>query len=50
MKDIEYWTQAYNYYRKTGEFIHADSLREMLRRMGYEIKTDDKGAVYWKEV
>ena len=35
---LDYWMELYNKLRNDGEFLKADELREMIRRMGYEIK------------
>lgn len=43
MKHIEYWIKLYIEWRAQGLFEFSDELREMLRRMGYEIRTTKNG-------
>lgn len=35
---IEFWLKYYQELRERGSYPHSDELREMLRRMGYEIR------------
>ena len=39
--DLKYWIKFYQKLRKEGDFLIADELREMLRRMGYEIRNSN---------
>jgi len=49
--NIEYWIKLYQSLRYSINFSQADELREMLRRMGYEIRIKDKnGTVQIKEI
>ncbi len=43
--DIKFWLTYYRELRGQGNYPHSDELREMLRRMGYEIKTLKDGGV-----
>ena len=36
---IKHWVNTYDDLRRSGAFPLADQLREMLRRMGYQLKT-----------
>ncbi len=36
--DAEYWVEVLHDLRELGDFKKADELREMLRRMGYEVR------------
>lgn len=35
---VKYWLEEYQKLRLRGDFHLADQLREMMRRMGYEIR------------
>ena len=40
--NINYWVTHYQILRQNGDFKYADELREMLRRIGYEIRVTGK--------
>ena len=40
MNDLSYWLDLYGTLRESGKFRKADELREMLRRMGFVLRTD----------
>jgi cysteinyl-tRNA synthetase len=50
MFNLNYWLSLYEYLRnKEGEnYFRADELREMLRRMGYEIRNTPEGPKIYK--
>lgn len=43
--DLEYWIKFYQKLRKDGDFLISDELREMLRRMGYEMRNSNNGDI-----
>ncbi len=43
--EIGFWTAFYEILRRDGEWMRADQLREMLRRMGYEVVVTKEGVL-----
>lgn len=41
--DIVYWGQEWHRLRKEGNYKRADELKEMIRRIGFELRVTKKG-------